>query len=131
MQASAMNKRASIMAETNCQREAGDSLIRGRSVARLAHENERDLMNTLRTKGKGSPGGKRFVHIEWLVDAPFSVEVRERRRPHLAVTTDGACVRVRPERTRYVKLGTGFLDRRPPGSPAGLHWDRRTGILDS
>ena len=119
------------MAETDLQREAGDSLIRGRHVARLAHEKESDLMNTLRTKGKGAPGGKRFVRIEWLVDAPFSVEVRERRRRHLVVTTDGAFVRVRPERTRYVKLGIGFLDRRPIGGPAGLHGDRRTGILDS
>ena len=109
------------MARSSSQRETDDCLLRRRSGVRLAHGKGSGLMNPLTTIGKGAPRGARLQVGEWLVEAPFAVEVRARR---------GASDPLTLERIRYVKLALGILNHRSPGSAAGLHRNCRTRHLD-
>jgi hypothetical protein len=88
---------------------------------RLNESYESNLMNTPRINDKGVRRVARVQVVEWLVDAPFAVEVHEVRRPNDQSTL---------EMIRYVKLAFGIFSHSPPGSLAGFRRNRRTCRMD-
>lgn len=110
------------MARANLQRGRGSVPIQRWGVFPLARGKGQDLVSRLRVKAECARRIRELVLVQWQMDVSFAVEVRKCRMPRSGPTS---------ERIRYVKLGTGLSARRPPGGSAGLHWNRRTGFLDS
>jgi hypothetical protein len=86
------------------------------SAAEIAYQGEPDFMNTLQTTATTEASTARVVAIEWHVDPPVLIPVREQC---------GLEDRSTSKLVRYVKLALGVLNHRPSSGTHRLHRDHR------
>jgi hypothetical protein len=104
------------MAESSLLRETDEEGVHCRSIAQVAYQGERSFMNTLQTTGTSAASMARVVAVEWHVDPPALIPVREQ-----CGVGDHSTLKL----VRYVKLALGVFNHRPSSGTNRLHRNHR------
>lgn len=121
LKAGIITKAEAAVAGPGLLRETDDEAVHWRNTEQFAYEGGRDLMNTLQTMDTAAAPTARALAIEWHIDPPVVIAVREQclgaKHPILKLV-------------RYVKLAFGVFDHRPSGGITRLHRNHRLRRLD-